>query len=119
MIARAFVLPDLTREQSYSKCRSRAQHPNSVSFPLDTLEQLRNIERSRQNSGHDAPGEFSGAVHDTQTCHARVFNLTVAKEKEEMSETGGWTIWGKCRERIRQFSVALPSDIEAIAVLKG
>jgi hypothetical protein len=36
-----------------------------------------------------------------------------------MSETGGWTIWGKCRERIRQFSVALPSDVEAIAVLKA
>lgn len=36
-----------------------------------------------------------------------------------MSETGGWTIWGKCQERIRQFSVALPSDIEAIALLKA
>ena len=36
-----------------------------------------------------------------------------------MSETGGWTIWGKCRERIRQFSVALPSDVEAVAVLKA
>jgi hypothetical protein len=36
-----------------------------------------------------------------------------------MNETGGWTIWGKCRERIRQFSVALPSDVEAIAVLKA
>ena len=36
-----------------------------------------------------------------------------------MSETGGWTIWGRCRERIRQFSVALPSDVEAIALLKS
>jgi len=36
-----------------------------------------------------------------------------------MSATGGWTIWGKCRERIRQFSVALPSDVDAIAVLEA
>ena len=36
-----------------------------------------------------------------------------------MSETGGGTIWGKCRERIRQFSVALPSDVEAIALLQA
>jgi len=36
-----------------------------------------------------------------------------------MSETGGWTICGKCRELIRQFSVALPSDLEAITGLKA
>jgi hypothetical protein len=36
-----------------------------------------------------------------------------------MIETGGWTIWGKGRERIRQFSVALPSEVDALAALKA
>jgi type II secretory pathway component PulM len=36
-----------------------------------------------------------------------------------MNETGGWTIWGKSRERIRRFSVALPSGVDAVAALKA
>jgi hypothetical protein len=36
-----------------------------------------------------------------------------------MDETGGWTIWCKSRERIRQFSVALPSGIDAVAALRA
>jgi len=36
-----------------------------------------------------------------------------------MNETGGWTIWCKSRERIRQFSVALPSHVDAVAALEA
>jgi len=36
-----------------------------------------------------------------------------------MDEIGGWTIWCKSRERIRQFSVALPSEVDAVVALKA
>ena len=36
-----------------------------------------------------------------------------------MDPIGRWNIWGKSGERIRQFTVALASEHEAIAMLKA
>ena len=36
-----------------------------------------------------------------------------------MGPIGGWNIWGKSGERTRQFTVALASEHEAIAMLKA
>jgi hypothetical protein len=35
-----------------------------------------------------------------------------------MGSTGGWSIWGKSGERIRQFTVAIASGPKAVEILK-